>query len=72
MTGHCCFSTRLLQYLYSAGERPSYDEFKTYLEVCGPLAGGPQAGQGIWSTILRDPYHQFRVKGTLSLEGLMT
>jgi hypothetical protein len=40
--------------------------------LCGPLAGGPQAGQGIWSTILRDPYHQFRVKGTLSLEGLMT
>jgi hypothetical protein len=52
---------RHLQNLYAVGERPSYDEVKSYLTKIWPAWPGSQRFvRDIWRTILRNPYHYFR------------
>lgn len=51
----------LLQDLYAVGERPSYEEFKAYLDELWPLLPGTRRQvREFWRTILRNPHHHFR------------
>jgi hypothetical protein len=51
----------LLQDLYAVGERPSYEEFKAYLdELWPPLPDMRRHVRELWRTILRNPHHDFR------------
>jgi hypothetical protein len=57
------FVVRQLQALYDVGDRPAYVDVKKYLEELWP--DQPQLRERVrkvWRTILRNPYHRFRIK----------
>ncbi len=63
---------RHLQALHRIGERPPYDDFAAFLELLwSPWPTTRKWVRGIWRTILRNPYHRFRIReGDISLATL--